>query len=868
MSQVKDFLRSKEIKFTYINVNIVEGKKILDTKTAVEGQLIFKKSYDNLIKLNKTRSELNTLAIDTRCYHQLDCDNEELFNKYFSAYELKDKTPYYLSLDKKLPHYFVKIINLPLGFDRKALKFGDSTMCDVLVGQWAWCGKDSELLNHDKELAIIDYDDIKSIDLLLKKDFMESKKQDKILKKQIDTKQKEEENKLKKEIKELKKVKPQRQIQARSQLKLLLNKNNKTMVSKIDSLLLDLLPQEMADDRDIWVKVGYIIHDLYKHDYDSGLRRFKRFSALSKKYEADKIESQYASFKNSKEDLTMATVDYYLSETNEGIHTVYKILCECINFQFRDQDLANMFYNLFKNEYICAYMHPRDCWYHYENGVYNELNSKALIESLMPKLGTTLLDYLASLEYAVEMYSNLENESDMNDPDMKYFVNCGTFYKDLLDTVYKADDYCNSARGQEQIYKCCKTLFYNYQFLNLLNQKIHLLGFGEDLLDTSLINSESKLEDLFRKSTSEDYISIKTGMTKQECINSDDDIVEFLNKMYKKENKKEFYLGQYKSFAEKYLKAALPHEGQYEYMLTLLSDSIYGKNRQRFCVNMGIGKNMKSVLQGLMQKAFGDYFGTMKPSFITSKDDENTSSADSDLYSCMYKRSLWISEPPENKSLNGSKMKTLAGNDKIKVREIYHASEEFMPQFSIYINCNTTFKLDPCSDVSLPRRVKFNKFTQYFTNKVDPNNPYHSLADPLISNEEFTTLLSRSLMKVLIEHYIKIDLIDITHEVEELEPIICKDWKAEFIVAGDSFEDFFVENYEVTKDKKDFVVNSQIYSDYVYYCKNNQYKPLSKVSFFNKLSLKFQDPKGYCTRIKTLGIRYKDIEIENNVFDD
>lgn len=858
MSQVKDFLKQQTIKHTYITVNVVDGHKMLDARTAPEGYKVFKKSYEEIIELNNQVTDRNTIGIDTKKYHQLDCDNEEIFNKYFGNFNLKATTPYYLSVHKKLPHYFVKIINLPLGFDRKALKWGTDTFCDVLVGQWAWCHMNAEIINADKEIFTIDFECIKEIDSRSKIDFSEDKKDKKQKNKLKEQKQKEEERRQKREIKDLKKKKPNRRSQAKDHLKSLLKKSKTVTISRRDNLLLEMLPSELADDRDKWINIGYIIYNMYENNYDEGLRRFKRFSKLSKKYDPSKIEQEYASFKNSRKQLTIATADYYLKEVNEDLYEVYKLICECLDFKFRDQDLANMFYQLFKEDYVCAYFKPDECWYKYEDGMYHELDGKALIENLMPILGKKLLDYEAVLEYAVEIFKNLENESSYDDPDIKYFIESQKFYDELLTNMYSADDYCNNSYGQSNIYKCCRVAFYKHEFLDLLNQKLNLLCFGKDVLDTKLIKNlegqEIDITKIFRESTKDDYVSIKTGMTKEQCFNADNDIVNYLNSIGKVQKNLVDYLGENKSFAEKYLKVALPHPGQYEYVLTLLSDSIYGKNRQRFCVNMGIGKNMKSVLQSLMQNAFGDYFGTMKPSYITAKDDEKTSSLDSDLYSCMYKRSLWISEPPENKSLNGSRMKTLAGNDIMKVREIYKKSEEFMPQFSIYISCNTTFKLDPCSDISLPRRIKFNKFTQFFTNKVDPNNPTHSQEDPLIKDDYFTLLLSRSLMKILIEHYIKIDLLDPTHEVEDMEPEVCKEWKAEFIVSGDSFEDFFNENYMVTLDQTHEIVNNLLYTDYVKYCRDNQYRSLNKYQFFNKLQLKFSNPKLYYSTTKTLGI--------------
>lgn len=855
MNQVglKYYVAIQGINHLHINVHLDDnGKKILDSSTAPQGTNEMKKKYVDLIELNKQRIGYNTLAIDTRKIQQLDCDNEELFEKYFGHLKLKENTPYYLSISKKLPHYLVRITNIPNSMPRKGFKYGQETVVDVLAGLWAWAPMDCELHNSSMEGMFIDWNVLKDINDQMNQDYLNEKKLQKEKEKQ--SKIKEKQSKIKeKELKNLKKKKVTleelRECKVDEELNDLLGLTDSTTnINKKDTLLLELLPKELSDDREKWVNIGYVIYDLYRNNYDEGLRRFTRFSKLSSKCEENKIKTQYDSFKNSRHELTMASVVLYLEQINPKMYKIYKLICECIDFKFRDQDLANMFYEMFKDDYVCAYFEPKDCWFKYEKGMYRELNGKALIGALMPDVGKKLLTYQAVLKYTVNLFNKLEATVDSTDPDIEYFIDSGRFYGDLLKKMYDADDYCNSAKGQDNVYRCCKVSFYNYEFLNKLNQNLHLLGFGDNVFDLTRMKPikeeykqaiangnpvsddhiisiiKRKIVDMFRPATKEDYVSVKTGMTMEDCIN---DKIKT-------------------STAEKYLKSVFPYPGQYEYMLTLLSDSVYGKNRQRFCVNMGIGKNSKSLLQGLMKRAFGGYFGTMKPSFVTARDDDNCSSANSEFYACKYVRSLWISEPPENKSLNGSRMKSLAGNDEMTVRELYKASETFVPQFSIYINCNTTFKLESCSDISLPRRIKFNPFTQFFTKKPDPRNPCHSKENPKLENEEYLIKLSRSLMRLLLEHYVKIDLLDPTHDVDEIEPQLCKDTKKQFIETGDSFQEFFEQKYELTlTNRRNYVIVPEFYTNYVDYCKTNQYRPLGKNLFIGKMKLLFPNPSKY-----------------------
>lgn len=806
MPQVKDFLTSRKIKHLNIKYKLnKDGKKELD-EVNCRGCREFEKSYVCLMGINSQRIDgFTTMGIDTNVYHQIDVDDKDLFDKYFGSLELESKTPYYLSVEKKLPHFIVKFINTPLKKNnnvktRSQIKSGKEVIADILTGFWAWCPIEAELINSEMEPLELDYNFL--IDLSKKiTDTNSNKKKDeknnmkrKMLDKEIDYDFDNEENEIK------------------------INCN--------DQLALDLLSKEISDDYQSWCDIGYVIYNLYEGNYEEGLNRFHKFSQLSNKYKKEDTDSQYSKFKDSRKELTMGTVIHYLKTKNPLRYEMYKSTIDSLTYSFTDGDYAKRFYNMFKEDYVCAYFKPNDCWFHYENGIYKEMNSGTIIEELIKELVLIVKNNYCQLTKLKKYYEMLEKKSNSNDPDLIRYVQNGNFYRSLADSMYSAYEYCDSARGQSNIYKCSKVLFYDSELLKKLNSNINLLSFEEYVFDLTKIKelkgnfTSDELENLFRKSTKEDYVSVKTSMTKNECLESNVDM------------------------AISYLKSVFPTPGQYEYMLTLLSDSIYGKNRQRFCVNMGIGKNSKSLLQSLMKRAFGGYFGTMKPSFITAKDDENCSSANSELYACRYVRSLWISEPPENKSLNGSRMKLLAGNDAMTVRELYKASEDFTPQFSIYINCNKTFKLESCSDISLPRRIKFNPFTQFFTKTPDPKNKSHSLEDSKLENEEYLVKLSRSLMKLLLIHYVTIDLIDKSHDVDLLEPQICKDTKKRFIETGDSFQEFFDQGYELTPDnRKNYISVSLFYSDYVNYCRNYQYKPLSKNLFVGKVEMLFVDPQ-------------------------
>jgi len=670
------------------------------------------------------------------------------------------------------------------------MKYGDETVIDILCGQWSWCKRGTKINNSNMAPLDIEYKVLSDIYSEMQRAIKNSKlieKKEKQIK-NVETKKNIAQINIEAEIKKM----------SNNLLQELGYETDVVIISRRDKLLLDLLPRSMADNYESWIDIGYVLHDMFINDKQEGLKIYHKFSSLSSKYNEAETTKQFDYYDKSRKEMTIGKIHYHFKTLSPNIYKIYNLICSVMNLEFTDAEYGRILYEKYKEDYVCASFKPSDTWYHFKGGIYTELDSKAVIEALVITLKTELMEMNAALTIAKKIYSN-------DDEQLSY-------YSKLSTVLTQKTLYTQSAKGMENIYRASKMLFYIPKFEDGLNQKPHLFSFGEYLYDTTILN--------FRLATKEDMISIKCGMTKEECIESDT------------------------KGAEDFLKSIFPITEQYEYMKTLLSDSIYGKNKQRFGVHMGIGANGKGILETLMAFAFGQYYGTMNAGYITSEDENATKAANPQLYDCRYVRSLWFSEPTEGKPLNGSVMKSLGSNDVIKARALYKAPVSFRPQFSIYISCNTTFKLQNVVDASLPRRIKFNKFTQHFTSNPDPNNPNHKKPNKKLDKLEYQIELSRSLMKLLLEHYKKIN-INPKDEEEDDEPQICKTWKAEFIAVGDSFGEFLDDNYEVTHNKDDYIKINEFMMNYLTFCRNNRYKALEKNIIINKLSALFPKPEKY-----------------------
>jgi len=183
-------------------------------------------------------------------------------------------------------------------------------ICDILTGTWAWCRKENTMLNTKKEVLEIEYDEIKEILEQIESD------NDKIkpvpVKKVAPTKKAAVKtttttvtktvSKPKEELKPTKSNKKTRSIdddddedEYDEYMAEILNLQPNKVYRK-DKLLIDMLPPKVSTDTKKWVKMGYMINDMYENDKDEGFKRFLMFSSISPKYESDKIKQQYKGY--------------------------------------------------------------------------------------------------------------------------------------------------------------------------------------------------------------------------------------------------------------------------------------------------------------------------------------------------------------------------------------------------------------------------------------------------------------------------------------------------------------------------------------------------------------------------------------------
>jgi putative DNA primase/helicase len=100
----------------------------------------------------------------------------------------------------------------------------------------------------------------------------------------------------------------------------------------------------------------------------------------------------------------------------------------------------------------------------------------------------------------------------------------------------------------------------------------------------------------------------------------------------------------------------------------------------------GTGSNGKSLLLDVVSTILGDYAGSVRVEALMSQD--QTPSHQTDLVQLRGKRLVVTVESEGGKTLNESLVKSLTGGDKVSAREIYSATIEFRPQFTLIMATN------------------------------------------------------------------------------------------------------------------------------------------------------------------------------------
>ena len=235
-------------------------------------------------------------------------------------------------------------------------------------------------------------------------------------------------------------------------------------------------------------------------------------------------------------------------------------------------------------------------------------------------------------------------------------------------------------------------LYYDPDFLNLADEKRHLICFNNGVYDLE--------NDIFRDGCLEDYITLCTRGDYKEYDPNDEYIVK----------------------VEQFFRDILPEEDTRNYTLDLMASCLQGHiPDEKFHIWTGTGGNGKSISINLLHQALGEYACTLPITMLTSKR-ANATTANPELAKTKGKRFAVFQEPEKGDKIYVGHMKELtSNNDKISARSLFKEPVEFYPQFKLLLTCNDTPEID-ANDGGTWRRLRIVPFEMKFVDNPKEAN--------------------------------------------------------------------------------------------------------------------------------------------------
>jgi P4 family phage/plasmid primase-like protien len=370
---------------------------------------------------------------------------------------------------------------------------------------------------------------------------------------------------------------------------------------------------------------------------------------------------------------------------------------------------SEIFYNGNKDKYIYS---DKTGWYEYNDNNILINTGKEWPRTIM----TNIIKYLQQ---------HLINIRNRIKPDHQYYIrNCKNINKLIKDAGN-----INFISGVRQY---LKELYSNDKIDDLIDSNVNLLAFNNKVYDYSI----KSIRDIEKS----DYI----------CKNTKYD--------YKSSNK------DVRNEMEKVLKSIFEDDEIYNYFMLTKALSLFGNKNESCFINIGSGGNGKGLISSLEYKALGDYVYTSENTFLTSTFKQG--SANPTLEACKGVRILIVSEPEEvnehgkQTALNTPFLKLITGGDVITARALFKSNISYIPQFTPFIQCNSTPNIKKV-DGGIKRRMNMINFKLDFVD--NPTKPNQRLID--------TNLKTKLSDIKYYSEYLNI-LLDIATKTTNIKPIM------------------------------------------------------------------------------------------------
>jgi len=372
--------------------------------------------------------------------------------------------------------------------------------------------------------------------------------------------------------------------------------------------------------------------------------------------------------------INKGSIDYYLYRTLDGE---------------AEYDVARLVYTIYEGQYKCCNIRNK-LWHEYKKGRWSEIDS-----------GTTLRNALSSRISKIYHIKVKDTLSSLDDNDTAAEGGDSEAVKNMrmnADKLSKMALKLKKTAWKQNIMRECCEVFFDKNFMNLLDTNTELICFNNGVLDIAKKEfREGKPDDYLSLCTNTDYIPIDTMNADHMRIKSE--IIEFMEQLF-------------------------PNPNVNKYMWEHLSSVLRGDNKnQTFNIYTGSGRNGKSKLVELMGGVLGDYKGSVPLALITQKRG-SIGGVSPEIAQLKGLRYAVMQEPSKATKLNEGIMKELTGGDPIQGRALFKDTVTFVPQFSLAVCTNHLFDITS-SDDGTWRRIRVCDFISRFVDNPSEDPEEH-----------------------------------------------------------------------------------------------------------------------------------------------
>jgi P4 family phage/plasmid primase-like protien len=469
----------------------------------------------------------------------------------------------------------------------------------------------------------------------------------------------------------------------------------------IERLVLECLSNERADNYELWMRVGWCLHNIEKSEEMFNL--WMDFSRKSSKFRSNEIAQLRANFfyKMRAEGPRLSERSLHSWAKKDNPELYKKIIDESIYEYIKNEvdgthyHIAKLVKKIYKNNYVASINNRDTDWYYYDDqmNMWKHLNQGIQLKT---KLSTEVATYITAVGHKYSLRACDErvsqSEREVAKAEIKRFQKIQN---------------CLFTNGfVESSMKMAETVFCDEDFTNKLNKDPYLFACKNGVVQLrAKVEGSTKETVIFRHGIPEDYLSFLAGYNFPEH-----DAINYVPYDSKNPVFNEIFDFFNKIFPERELR---------DYFLRLLASCLEGMNREQcYYTWEGVGGNGKSKIVELMRLTFGDYQTSLQATTLTRKRPDS-GAANPDIIAIKNRRFIYLQEPDDKEPLNTSRMKQFSGEDMVEARGLFKDQEKFKVSGKLNMMCNSK-PIIRAMDRGTWRRIRVIPFVSKFVAEDDP----------------------------------------------------------------------------------------------------------------------------------------------------